>query len=129
MLSSANTRNKELLQCLKITILTIVILIPSTLEAKAEPPLSANDIRAEIIGNSFRGEKGIMSVSLNYATDGTMTMQSLIGSGKGNWDILGNQLCITMHSGLRKGRECLTFIRQSDGSFRGSNGVQLTLME
>jgi len=128
-MSSADTRSKDLLQCLKITVLTFAILIPLCIEAKAEQPLSANDIRTQIVGHSFQGEKGIMSVSLDYATDGTVTMRSLIGSGKGSWELSGNQLCVTMLSGPRKGRECLAFIRQSDGSFRGSNGVRLTLTE
>lgn len=128
-MSSADKRSKDLLQCLKITVLTFSILILLCIEAKAEQTLSENEIKTQIIGHSFKGKKGFMSVLLDYATDGTVTMRLPIGTGKGSWVLSGDQLCVTLLSGPRKGKECLTFIRQSDGTFRGSNGIRLTLVE
>jgi hypothetical protein len=124
-----NMHRKRLHKYLIITVLAFATLIAFGAEAKAEKILSANEIKTQIVGHSFQGKKGIMSVSLDYAMDGTVTMRSLIGSGKGSWILSGDQLCVTLLSGPRKGKECLTFTRKPDGSFRGSNGLRLILVE
>jgi hypothetical protein len=120
---------KRLHKYLIITVLAFATLITLCVEARAEKILSANEIQTQIIGHSFQGKKGIMSVSLEYAMDGTVTMRSLIGPGKGSWALSGDQLCVTLLSGPRKGKECLPFIRKPAGSFRGSNGLRLILVE
>ncbi len=117
-----------LLPRLKITALTFVIMAASIGQSEAQQLLTADQISAQIIGHRFQGRKGIMSVTLHYARDGSMSMQTPLGAGAGGWTISGNQLCVTLTSGPRKGAECLTFIRQPDGRYQGSNGVRLSLI-
>ncbi len=123
------TSVSRVLQCLKVTVLAIAILTAFCVKSEAQQLLTAGQIATQIIGHRFQGRKGIMSVTLQYAEDGSLTMQTPIGSGKGTWTLLDNQLCVTLTSGPRKGSECLTFIRQSDGRYQGSNGVRLTLIQ
>ncbi|HEY9040122.1 MAG TPA: hypothetical protein VIN05_14410 [Roseovarius sp.] len=106
--------------------LAAAILMPLCAAAGAEQALSADEISREIVGHEFQGRKGIMSVNLRYARDGTMTLKTPIGQGAGSWMISGNQLCVTLTSGPRKGQECLTFTRQPNGRYLGSNGIRLT---
>ena len=119
----------RLLQHLKVMALAVAILTALCTTADAQQVLTADEISTEIVGHRLQSKKGIMSVTLQYAKDGSMTMKSRVGSGEGSWALSGNQLCATLTSGPRKGRECLTFTRQSDGRYQGSNGVRLTLTQ
>ncbi|WP_324753927.1 hypothetical protein [Roseovarius sp. Pro17] len=123
------TSVSRVLQCLKVTVLAIAILTAFCVKSEAQELLTADQISTQIIGHRFQGKKGIMSVTLHYAEDGSMTMQTPIGSGRGTWRLSDNQLCVTLTSGPRKGSECLTFIRNPDGRYQGSNGVRLTLIQ
>ncbi len=116
------------LQCLKIMVLTAAILTAFCVKTNAQQLLTGDQIETQIVGHRFQGRKGIMSVTLDYARDGSMTMQSPIGTGEGHWALSGDQLCVTLTSGPRKGHECLTFTHQSDGRYLGSNGIRLTLI-
>ena len=119
----------SVLQCLKVIVLAVAILMAFCVKSEAQQFLTANEISTQIVGHQFQGKKGIMSVTLHYARDGSMTMQTPLGAGTGTWILSGNQLCVTLTSGPRKGSECLTFTRQSDGRYLGSNGIRLTLMQ
>lgn len=122
-------RAPRLLNRLKIATLAVAILPALYGAAAAQQLLTADEISTQIVGHKFQGRKGIMSVTLQYAKDGTMTLRTPIGPGGGNWIVSGNHLCVTLTSGPRKGSECLTFVRQPDGRYQGSNGIWLTLME
>lgn len=117
------------LQWLKITALAVAILTGLCAKLSAQQMLTADEISAQIVGHSFQGKKGIFSVKLHYAKEGSVIMHTPIGSGEGTWVLSGNRLCVTLTSGPRKGSECLSFIRQPDGRYQGSNGIRLTLME
>ncbi len=127
LLSGATAR--YLLQCLKIMLLAFSVLTASIGQSQAQQLLTADQISTQIIGHRFQGRKGIMSVTVHYAQDGSMSMQTPLGAGEGGWTVSGNQLCVTLISGPRKGAECLTFIRLPDGRYQGSNGVRLTLIQ
>lgn len=116
-------------QTLKAMVLAVAILTAFSVKSDAQQSLTADEVSAQIVGHSFHGRKGILSVTLQYAKDGSMTMQTPIGSGAGTWVMSGSQLCVTLTSGPRKGSECLTFTRQSDGRYQGSNGIRLTLIK
>lgn len=113
-------------QCLKIATLAAAMLIAVGVQAEAQQQLSAEEISSEIIGQRFQGKKGIMSVTLHYAKNGSMTIETPVGAGKGTWEMAGDQLCVTVMSGPRKGSECLSFSRRKNGGFDGSNGIRLT---
>ena len=122
-------RRRHLLECLKATILAVAILIALCTDARAEQLLSAEDIKREIVGHSFAGRKGIMSVTLHYGRDGTVRMKSPLGTGHGHWTLSDNRLCVTLVTGSRKADECLTLIGLSEGEYRASNGLRLTLRQ
>ncbi|MFX0541002.1 hypothetical protein ACEWPM_004620 [Roseovarius sp. S4756] len=123
---SAENIGAPLLQCLKTALLAIAILIALCVRSDAQQSLSAVEIQDQIVGHSFQGRKGILSVSLHYAEDGTVTMRSPLGSGTGRWTLPGDQLCVKMETGPKKANECLAFTRQPDGTYRASNGLRLT---
>ena len=122
-------RRRPGLQRMKITALVVGILVAFCTDASSEPLLSAQDIENRIIGHSFEGRKGFMSVALHYGRDGTVTMRSPLGTGHGGWVLSDNRLCVKLVTGPRKVDECLTFTSQADGRFIASNGLQLTLTE
>ncbi len=114
---------------MKITALVVGTLVAFGTGANSEQFLSAKDIESQIVGHGFQGRKGILSVALRYDRDGTVTMRSPLGTGQGHWTMSGDQLCVKLETGPRKVDECLTFISQSEGVYRASNGLQLTLAE
>lgn len=93
---------------------------------EAQELLTAGEIRNQIVGHNFQGRKGILSVSLHYASDGTVTMHSALGTGKGNWTLSGNSMCVKLETGPRRANECFTLVPQSDGGYRASTGMRLT---
>ncbi len=116
-------------QGLKLAVLVVAMLIAFCTDARAEQLLSAEDIQREIVGHSFQGRKGIMSVTLHYGRDGSVKMESPLGIGEGHWALSGNRLCVTLVTGPRKADECLTLISLSEGKYRASNGLRLTLKQ
>jgi len=115
-----------LAQCAKTGALAAAIVVAFCMGAHAQDALSANEIRTRIIGHSFQGRKGIMSVSLRYAEDGTVSMRTPIGSGAGTWALSDDRLCVKIVTGPRKMDDCLSFTGQPDGTYRASNGLRLT---
>ncbi|TDK48094.1 hypothetical protein [Antarcticimicrobium luteum] len=114
---------------MKTAALAVAILAAFCVEGSAQDILSGQDIRSRIVGHSFHGRKGIMSVSLRYAEDGTVTMRAPVGAGAGTWSLSDNRLCVKIVTGPRRMDECLTFTRLSDGTYRASNGMRLTPAE
>ena len=127
--SPTKKRRRQLSDFLKMAILAVAILVALCTDARAEQLLSAEDIRREIVGHSFQGRKGIMSVTLHYGRDGTVRMKSPLGTGQGNWTLSDNRFCVKLVTGPRKADECLTLIRLSEGEYRASNGLRLTLKQ
>lgn len=116
-------------QILKIALLSTAIMVAFCVRSDAQQMLSAAEIKEQIVGQGFQGRKGIMSVSLHYASDGTVTMRSPLGTGSGHWIISDDRLCVKMETGPKKADECLTIARQPDGTYRASNGLRLTPAE
>ncbi len=113
-------------QLIKVVLLATAILIALCVRSDAQQTLSAAEIREEIVGRDLRGRKGIMSVSLRYAGDGTVAMRSPLGTGSGHWTVTGGRLCVRMETGPKQAEECLTIARQPDGTYRASNGLRLS---
>ena len=126
---STKNRGCPLPQHLKIGLLAAAILIALCMRSDAQEALSAAAIEDRIIGHAFHGRKGILSVSLQYGTDGTVTMRSPLGTGTGRWMISGDRLCVKLETGPRKADECLTFATEPDGTYRASNGMRLIPVE
>ncbi len=114
-----------LAQCMKTGALAAAIVVAFCMGANAQEILSGAEIRTRIIGHGFQGRKGIMSVSLRYAEDGTVTMRSPVGRGKGTWTLSDNRLCVKIVTGPRKMDDCLAFTGQPDGTYHASNGLRL----
>lgn len=115
-----------MLQNIKIIGLAGTIVIALCTQAQSQQLLTGDDVSNQIIGHSFKGRKGILSVTLRYEKDGTVVMQSPLGKGAGVWAILDNSLCVNLTDGPRKTNECLTFSRETGGTYRASNGMRLT---
>ena len=122
-------RGCPLPQYLKTGLLAAAILIALCMRSDAQEALSAAGIEDQIIGHAFQGRKGILSVSLQYGTDGTVTMRSPLGTGTGRWMISGDRLCVKLETGPRKADECLKFVTEPDGTYRASNGMRLIPVE
>lgn len=122
-------RGCPLPQYLKISLLAAAILIALCMRSEAQETLSAARIEDQIIGHAFQGRKGILSVSLHYGTDGTVTMRSPLGTGTGRWTLSGDRLCVKLETGPRKADECLAFTTEPDGTYRASNGMRLIPVE
>lgn len=126
---SALNRGCPLPRYLKIVILAGAVLIALCMRSDAQETLAAAGIEDRIIGHAFQGRKGILSVSLRYGTDGTVTLRSPFGTGTGRWTLSGDRLCVKLETGPRNADECLEFTIEPDGTYRASNGMRLTPME
>ena len=109
---------------LKISTLAAVILVSGWISTSAET-LGPDRIRSELVGQDLQGRMGLLRASLRYNTDGTFEMRAPVGRGAGTWEMTDNGMCIDITSGPRKGRECLTFTDNGDGSYSVSNGMTL----
>lgn len=116
-------------QYLKIVLLASAILIALCMRSEAQETLSADAIEDRIIGHTFKGRKGILSVSMQYGTDGMVTVRSPLGTGTGRWTLAGDRLCVKLETGPRKAHECLAFVSEPDGAYRASNGMRLVPVE
>lgn len=129
MRRSARNRSCPLSQYLRIGLQAAAILIALCMRSDAQETLSAAGIEDQIIGHAFQGRKGILSVSLHYGTDGTVTMRAPLGTGTGSWTLTGDRLCVKLETGPWKADECLGFTSKPDGTYRASNGMRLTPAE
>lgn len=126
---SIKSKRCPLPQYLKTVLLAAAILIALCVQSDAQEALSAAEIDDQIIGRDFHGRKGILSVSLQYGTDGAVTMRSPLGTGTGRWTLADDRLCVKLETGPRKADECLAFIGEPDGTYRASNGMRMTPVE
>lgn len=108
--------------------LTATALTFSTLPATAEI-MSKDQIANEIIGTPLTASLKGMTVHLQYNTDGTVRMKAFIISGGGTWAYSDDGLCMTMTSGPKKGKTCVTFERLGDHKYRNSEGMVLTAQD
>jgi hypothetical protein len=91
-----------------------------TLMAIAAPGCVTHRPGAELIGHSLRVEapRGPATI-LSFAADGTVTGSSGGNEARGNWQISGQQICVTFE---RTGRECFPYTR----AFRRGETITVT---
>ena len=61
-----------------------------------------------------------MRVEMIYASDGTVSMTSLLMSGSGSWSYSADGICMVMTSGPRRGKTCVTFEPLGGGKYVNS---------
>ncbi len=109
----------------------VLLLTAGTLAAA--PALAGTmtqaQIATEIIGKDLVGQRTGMKVRLRYDPDGNVTMKAAFVTGAGTWSFAGDNLCMTMTKGPKRGKTCLTFEKLNDGSFRNSEGMILRVGE
>lgn len=109
--------------------LTVLTLCAQTIsQAHAEPMRNAQIVR-QVIGKDLVTRRNGMAVHLRYDGDGSVTVQSLIVSASGTWTLTGDELCMTLTSGPRRGVTCHTFEDIGNGRYRNSEGLILQIRE
>ena len=108
----------------KLVSLMIFPVLFMAAEASAEPMAGA-DIQAKIIGHSFDVRRMGMRVRMTHSTGGDVTLSSALFEGEGTWTVVGDELCVNIIKGPRKGENCVTLTDLGSGSYRTSDGVTL----
>ncbi|VAV91326.1 hypothetical protein MNBD_ALPHA08-2337 [hydrothermal vent metagenome] len=91
--------------------------------------LNQEQLLSQLVGKKLHAKTMGMSVQLVYKNNGTITMKMPIMSGKGTWWLKGNQICMDMKSGPRRGLTCVTFEHIKGKRFRNSQGVDFIVQE
>ena len=98
----------------------------SSVAAEILPP---QQISQQIVGRKLTASRMGMRVDMIYASDGTVSMKSLLMSGSGSWSYSANGICMVMISGPRRGKTCVTFEPLGGGKYVNSEGITLTVRE
>ncbi|MEX3014016.1 hypothetical protein [Gymnodinialimonas hymeniacidonis] len=112
---------------IKSTTLAVCIVLGCNLSAQAGT-LSGDEIHAAFSNETFQIRRMGMNVRVTYMASGLVRFESALMNGEGSWETEGDALCVTMLSGPRAGRECLTIESIGGGRYRTSDGGVLTLV-
>jgi len=110
-----------------VLLAVLVALIP--LSAMSGEALTQEQIAREIIGKDITAKRKGVSVRLKYLPDGNVTMKAMLISQSGTWEYEGDGICMTMTSGPRKGRNCMTFTHLGGAEFLNSEGLTMTVLD
>ena len=108
--------------------LSICLALFTAAPAMAEP-MTAADIEAKIIGQTFNARRGVMRARMTYALDGSVTLKTPVFTGGGTWRLAGNQLCVNITKGPGKGETCAAVTELGNGKYRASDGATLDSLE
>ncbi len=92
-------------------------------------PLTQKQIQSQIVGKNLQAKRMGMTVHILYKTNGSVTMKMPITSGSGTWQFKGNQICMNLKKGPRRGVTCVTFEHIKGNKFRNSQGIEFTVQE
>ena len=87
--------------------------------------MTSAEIQQEIIGQSFEAKRRGMRATITYSANGKASLKTLLFTADGTWRIAGNQLCMNLTSGPRKGENCVTLTDNGDGQYETSDGATL----
>ena len=88
-------------------------------------PMTSAEIQQKVIGQSFEAKRRGMRATITYSADGKASLKTLLFTADGTWRIAGNQLCMNLTSGPRKGENCVTLTDNGDGQYETSDGATL----
>ncbi len=89
--------------------------------------LTKEQLSTQIIGKTLTAKRMGMKVKIFYSNDGNVTMKMPFMSGNGTWKFNGDQICMNMKSGPKRGETCLTFEHVKANNYRNSEGVVLSV--
>lgn len=112
----------------KSLIISILLTLLNAAPLMAEP-MTAADIQAKIIGQTFDARRGVMRATMTYGSDGSVTLKTPLFTGGGTWRLAGNQLCVNITKGPGKGESCVTVADEGGGKFEASDGATLNSLE
>lgn len=90
-------------------------------------PMSANEIKSELVGKHLKGKRLGVTMNLQLQADGSATLESTLVDDKGKWRMDGDKLCMKWDE-FRGGKEqCSNFTREKKG-FRMEGGPLLKIV-
>lgn len=87
--------------------------------------LTREQVSRQIIDRDLTATHNGMTVRLRYNSDGSIVMKVAFMSGVGNWVYVGDELCMTLTKGPKRGKTCVTFEGLGNGTYRNSEGLIL----
>lgn len=108
--------------------LSICLALLTAAPVTAEP-MTAADIKAKIIGQTFNARRGVVRARMTYALDGSVTLKTPVFTRGGTWRLVGNQLCVNITKGPGKGETCAAVTELGNGKYRASDGATLVSLE
>lgn len=107
-----------------LLVAALAVMAPAMARAA---PLTREEISSEIIDKSLAGKRMGMTVSLQFRSDGTVTMNAALMSNQGRWSYVGDGVCAVFEGGPRRGEQCFTFEQIGENRYRTSEGMTLTI--
>ena len=134
-LSSAESSERHgNLAYIALVVVTLIVAAVATSACTTTPPpgqlMTAQQIRAEVVGKQLSYLSGAYGGDLRYLPRGTMRYTAVSRSFGGTWRMQGDQMCTIIGSSLRAGREtCFDWYKTGPGEFRTSLGYKAWLKE
>ncbi len=116
-------------KCQKVAFLLGAVVVGQSANPAFAAPLNQKQMLNQLVGKKLHTKRMGMSVQLVYKNSGIVVMKMPLMSGKGTWYFKGNQICMNMKSGPRRGVTCLTFEHVNGKRFRNSQGVVFTVQQ
>ncbi len=108
------------------TLLVVIALFSNAMPAlsASTDTLTKEQIAQQIIGKTLNARRMGLSVRIFYNSNGTVTMKFPLMSGAGTWAYQGDGLCMTLTSGPKRGKTCVTFEYLGGTRYRNSQGIE-----
>ncbi len=107
-----------------LSVMVALLATPLSAQAASSEALTREQIAQQIIGKTLNAKRLGMSVRIFYKSDGTVTMKFPLMSGAGTWVYHGDGVCMTLTSGPKRGKTCVTFEYLGGTRYRNSEGIE-----
>lgn len=104
----------------------LIAFIPTPVLAN---PLTAAEVRTEMLNKTIVTRQFGMNVTMRYRSGGSVSAKALIGTVNGTWRPKGNKICSTFPSGPAKGTSCVSFTRAGPKQYVSSEGVRFRVVD
>ena len=113
---------------MKSLLIGICILVSMPIGAAQAKPLTAAEIRDQMLGKIIVTRRFGMKITMRYQPNRIVTAKSILGSLKGTWRANANRICTTFPSGPAKGTSCVSFTKTGAKRYRSSEGVNFSVV-
>ena len=105
----------------RVPLLASLIVLGCGLADISAEPLDVETFAADLSGKTLAITSSRFPARAQLNPDGTVDIESALGSFQGEWSGQGREVCFFFENGPRMGESCVSFQRARDGRLHASN--------